>query len=113
MSDKNTNSAAEAVAELTKVYNEALEVQTNLPEDATDEAKLEAQTAVDNAKTALDEVSVPVKNDNGKKEKLVKIKILLPVAGKFLLPYNVDQVVRLSENQATELVDSKYAEYVK
>jgi hypothetical protein len=100
MSDKNSNSAAEAVAELTKASNEVLEVQTSVNEDATE-------------KTALDEVAIPVKTENAKKEKVVKIKILLPVAGKFLLPYNVGQIVKLSENQANEIVEAKYAEFVK
>ena len=99
MSDKNSNSAAEAVAELTKVSNEALEVQTSTNEDVTE-------------KTAKDEVVIVVKTENAKKEKVVKIKILLPVAGKFLLPYNVGQIVKLSENQANEIVEAKYAEFV-
>lgn len=43
----------------------------------------------------------------------VKIKFLLSPAGKFLLPYNVGQEVELPVNQADELVDCKYAEYVK
>ncbi len=43
----------------------------------------------------------------------VKIKFLLSPAGKFLLPYNVGQTVWHPANQADELVDCKYAEYVK
>lgn len=41
----------------------------------------------------------------------VKIKILFPVSGKFFLPYNVGQVVKLDEKVADELVESRYAEY--
>jgi hypothetical protein len=44
---------------------------------------------------------------------LLKIKFLVNPAGKYLLPYNVGQEVELSENEATELVESKYAEFVK
>lgn len=47
------------------------------------------------------------------KEGNVKIKFLLSPAGKFLLPYNVGQVVSHPENQADEMVELKYAEYVK
>lgn len=43
----------------------------------------------------------------------VKVKFLISPAGKFLLPYNVGQVVELPANQADEIVDCKYAEYVK
>lgn len=42
-----------------------------------------------------------------------KVRFLLSPAGKFLLPYNVGQVVELPANQADEIVDCKYAEYVK
>ncbi len=44
---------------------------------------------------------------------LVLVKITGPVAGKFKLPYNIDQEVGLPENLAKELVETKYAEYVK
>jgi seryl-tRNA synthetase len=47
------------------------------------------------------------------KEGNVKIKFLLSPAGKFLLPYNVGQVVSHPANQADEMVDLKYAEYGK
>lgn len=47
------------------------------------------------------------------KQELIKVRILLPVAGKFLLAYNVGQEVELPENQAKELVEVKYAEFVK
>lgn len=43
----------------------------------------------------------------------VKIKFLLSPAGKFLLPYNVGQVVSRPANEADEMVELKYAEYVK
>lgn len=47
------------------------------------------------------------------KQETKKIKFLLSPAGQFLLPYNVGQVVELPANQADEIVDCKYAEYVK
>lgn len=46
------------------------------------------------------------------KKGLVRVKIVHPVTGKFLLPYNVGQVVSLDEKQADELVEARYAEYV-
>ena len=42
-----------------------------------------------------------------------KIRFLLSPCGAFLLPYNVGQEVELPTNQADELVEAKYAEYVK
>jgi|SRR5690606_26041107 len=42
----------------------------------------------------------------------VKVKFLFSPAGAFLLPYNVGQVVALPEQQADELVEARYAEYV-
>ena len=52
---------------------------------------------------------------NGKKKVSakgeVKVRILLPVAGRFMLPYNVNQVVSLPEKQADEIVETRYGEY--
>lgn len=42
-----------------------------------------------------------------------KVKFLLSPAGKFLLPYNVGQIVELEEKKAKEIVEAKYAEYVQ
>lgn len=41
------------------------------------------------------------------------VRFLLNPAGKFLLPYNVGQEVPLPANQADEVVEAKYAEFVK
>lgn len=41
--------------------------------------------------------------------KSIKVEILGPVAGKFLLPYNVGQVVTLESKQAEELINAGYA----
>lgn len=64
--------------------------------------------------TELSDVTVDSKSnrkENNKGE--VQIKFLLSPAGKFLLPYNVGQTVWHPANQADEMVDLKYAEYVK
>lgn len=47
------------------------------------------------------------------KPKTKKVKILLPVAGRFLRSENVGDVVSLPEALATEMVEDKYAEFVK
>lgn len=44
---------------------------------------------------------------------VAKVKILLPVAGKFRLSSNVGDVVEYPTALAEELVESKYAEFVK
>lgn len=65
---------------------------------------------------SVKEVSVKDKEGEKGKENIsktdVKIRILLPVAGLFLLPYNVGQEVEINKNQAEEMVALKYAEYI-
>lgn len=48
-----------------------------------------------------------------KKTELIKIKILEPVAGKYLMSANVGDIIEISFNQASELVENKDAEFVK
>ena len=43
----------------------------------------------------------------------VKIKFLLSPCGAFHLPWNVGDEVEIEVNQANEIVEAKYAEYVK
>ena len=43
----------------------------------------------------------------------VKIKILNPVAGQYLLSYSVDEIVSHDAKQAAEMVENKDAEFVK
>jgi hypothetical protein len=47
------------------------------------------------------------------KQKQVKIKFLLSPTGKFNLAYNEGEVAEFEEKQAAELVEAKYAEFVK
>ncbi|XRE42219.1 hypothetical protein ACIVBQ_000423 [Tenacibaculum discolor] len=44
--------------------------------------------------------------------KKVKVKILLPVAGKFSLSANVGDEIEYPEPLATDLIEAKYAEKV-
>jgi hypothetical protein len=45
--------------------------------------------------------------------KTLRIKILLPVAGKFSLSCNVGEEYDINTNTAKELIDAAYAELVK
>ena len=46
-------------------------------------------------------------------QKTIKVKILLPVAGKFNLSYNVGEIYPMEAKQAQELISAKYAKKVK
>ena len=48
-----------------------------------------------------------------RKPKTLKIKILIPVAGKFQLSFNVGEIYTVEYKQATELIEAQYAEIVK
>jgi hypothetical protein len=45
--------------------------------------------------------------------KLIKVKFLLSPTGKFGLGYSAGEEGEFEEKQAAELVEAKYAEYVK
>lgn len=45
--------------------------------------------------------------------KTKKVKIVLPVAGKFQLSYNVGETYEMERKQADELIEALYAEEVK
>ena len=105
-----TNKAAEAVALLQKNFDDASEVLNTLPEDATEEQSAEAVKAFDDARLALEEANTPVVVKEGKK---VKVKFKVSPTGKFGLAYNVDETGYFNSAQATELVESGYAEFVK
>jgi hypothetical protein len=47
------------------------------------------------------------------KEKKSKIKFILSPTGKFGLAYGVDEIVEMNANQANEIVESGYAEFIK
>lgn len=98
-----------------KAKDDALLSFTQLSETASDEQRDSARKLMDDTRTAFEEIEkshgiLIEKRDAGKTR---KVKILLPVAGLFYLPYDIGQVVDLPENQAKEIVDAKYAEFVK
>jgi len=43
----------------------------------------------------------------------IKIKVLKPLAGKFLLPQNEGAIVELPEAQANEIIESGFGEFIK
>lgn len=47
------------------------------------------------------------------KPKKIKIKILNPVSGTYLLSHNVGDVILIDSNQASVMVENKDAEFVK
>lgn len=98
--------AAEAVALLNKNLEDAQAVLVGLGDDASDEAKKEAQDAVDAAQAAIDKSNAP-------KGKTKKVKFLLSPTRKFGLAYSFGEEGEFEEKQAAELVEAKYAEYVK
>jgi len=58
------------------------------------------------------ETMAPKKKITPKKPTHLKIKILLPVAGKFLLTFDVGKEYEVEFKQATELIEAQYAEAV-
>ena len=58
----------------------------------------------------MEEANTPVVVKEGKK---VKVKFKVSPTGKFGLAYNVDETGYFNSAQATELVESGYAEFVK
>jgi hypothetical protein len=109
MSDKNKNTASEAVAVLKKDYDEKLELFNGLDESVSDDLKNEALSALNIAKEALDNglKAVP-KSDPKIKEKFVKGTFLLSPTGKYNLAYNAGESCSLPELQAIELEDAGY-----
>lgn len=108
MAKQNNNKAAEAAALLNQNLEAAELALANAPEDATAEDKQLLQDAVDAAKKAIEDANQPKE-----KSKKVKVKFLLSPTGKFGLGYSAGEEGELEEKQAAELVDAKYAEYVK
>lgn len=58
-------------------------------------------------------MSTKDKNKAGNSSALFKVKFLLSPTGKFGLGYSAGEEGEFNENQATELVEAGYAEYVK
>ena len=121
--EKTENTQESVSVETLQAENEALKnriVNLEAKEKAAAETLAEKTTLLNEnealkAKIAeLSETDTDSKsNRTVNKKGEVKIKIIAPVAGKFLLPYNVGQEVFHQANQADEMVETRYAEYVK
>lgn len=46
-------------------------------------------------------------------QELIKIKVLIALAGKFLLPHDPGAEIEINIAQATAIVEAGYAEFVK
>lgn len=103
---KEEKRAAEAVA-LLKNLNDAQAVFAGLSEDHTAEEKEAAQALINTAQAAIDAAA---EKPSGKTK---KVKFLLSPVRRFGLGYSVGEVGNVQEKQAAELVEAKYAEYVK
>ena len=49
-------------------------------------------------------------NNKSTEKKQIKIRFLLSPSARFLLPYNIGELVSLPEALALELIDTKFAE---
>lgn len=103
---KEQKRAAEAAA-LLKNLTDAQVAFDTLGEDATAEQKEAAKALVDAAQAAIDAAA---EKPLGKNK---KVKFLLSPVRKFSLGYSVGEIGLIEEKQAAELVEAKYAEYVK
>ena len=76
-----------------------------------------AQEADVHALVDIAPVATVVENVKSKTEKsdakLVKIKVLKHLSGRFLLPHDPGAVIKINDKQAAEIVDSGYGEYLK
>ncbi|WP_060872880.1 hypothetical protein [Myroides odoratus] len=75
--------------------------------------KIELQGKLEKAEAKIVELEKKLPKAVKVKKNEVVIRFTLSPAGKFKLPYNVGQEVALHEEVAAEIVEAKYAEYVK
>lgn len=100
---KSTASLEEAVETTTNKFVE--ETKEAIPEVTTDETP---EVTAD-----VKQAPVVAKEKTTKKGKDLKVKFLLSPTGRFGLGYSEGEEGTFSEAQANELVDAKYAEFVK
>jgi len=75
--------------------------------------KVESKEVVETPIVETPVVETPVvESPIVEKVALVKIKVLIALAGKFLLPYNPDAEIEIDANQAAEIVEAGYGEYI-
>lgn len=97
--DNDKNKAADAAALLTKQIDP---IAAGLEGDATESVKDE---------NLAKEKVVPGKNAKDKKK--VKVKALINLSGRYLMPWGEGQTFECEEKQAKELAEEKAVEFVK
>jgi hypothetical protein len=110
MSNKKTNTAAEAVAVLKSKF-EAAELALNaIPETATPEELAGAKALFEEKKNAYFTAKEALEKANPAKTKEKKLKgvFILSPTGRFGLGYNVGEEASLGELQALELEEAGY-----
>lgn len=108
VSNANVGELEEKVEALEAAVSEKETLIQTLENEKTE---LQGKLEKSEAKVAELEKKLP-KAVKVKKNEVV-IRFTLSPAGKFKLPYNVGQEVALHEEVAAEIVEAKYAEYVK
>lgn len=111
--------AAPVLAENTEVASNTTELLENKVTDL--EATIaEKDNKIIELEAEKEKLTKEVKALKAKQPKQVKakedetlIRFTLSPAGKFKLPYNVGQEVAMDKEVAAEIVEAKYAEYVK
>ena len=105
----NKNASTEAVIETVtadvNAVNEAVTADVNAVNEAV---TADANKANETVTADVNAVIATATAD----ENTVLIRFLLSPCGAFLLPWNVGDEVEINVNQAQEMVEAKYAEYV-
>ncbi|MDM1408060.1 hypothetical protein [Myroides sp. DF42-4-2] len=107
-----SNANAEGLEEKVTALEAAVsEKETLIQNLETEKAELQGKLEKAEAKITELEKKQP-KQVKAKKDETI-IRFTLSPAGKFKLPYNVGQEVAMDKEVAAEIVEAKYAEYVK
>jgi hypothetical protein len=80
-----------------------IQVSENAPELVLNQGEQTAETVVNDAQIVSSEET----------KDLVWIRVLLPLAGKFLLPNDPGAEIEIDPNQAEAIVEAGYGEYIE
>lgn len=87
----------------------AKDKKEQLPEDTSG---VVASESVENAGAVVEETTEVVASESVENADLVWVRVLLPLAGKFLMPHDPDAEILINKNQAIEIVESGYGEFI-
>ncbi|WP_158962589.1 hypothetical protein [Myroides fluvii] len=104
---------APALLDQTETASNANVVELEEKVTALETEKTELQGKLEKAEAKVAELEKKLPKAVKAKKNETLIRFTLSPAGKFKLPYNVGQEVALHEEVAAEIVEAKYAEYVK